>query len=131
MMIDTSALVSRLRDEPERRRFNEAIEEAESCSISSAALVETSIVVESRYGTVGSGDLDLFISKVERSVVSVDLDQELVARQAFSRYGKGRHPAGLTYGDCFTYALAKSLGQSSLQKGDDFPRTDLTIHLAE
>ncbi len=128
MVIDTSALVAILQNEPERRRFNEAIEKAESCSISSATLVETSIIIESRYGSLGLGDLDLLISKAEITVVPLDLDQALIARQAFSRYGKGRRPAGLNYGDCFSYALAQSLGQSLLQKGNDFARTDLTIH---
>ena len=131
MVIDTSALVTILQNEPERRRFNQAIEEAESCSISSATLVKTSIIIESRYGPLGLGDLDLLISKAEIAVVPLDLDQALIARQAFSRYAKGRHPAGLNYGDCFSYALAKSLGQSLLQKGADFARTDLTIHTAE
>ena len=128
MVIDTSALVAILQNEPERRRCNEAIEKAESCSISSATLVETSIIIESRYGSLGLGDLDLLISKAEITVVPLDLDQALIARQAFSRYGKGRRPAGLNYGDCFSYALAQSLGQSLLQKGNDFARTDLTIH---
>ena len=131
MVIDTSALVTILQNEPERRRFNQAIEEAESCSISSAILVKTSIIIESRYGPLGLGDLDLLISKAEIAVVPLDLDQALIARQAFSRYAKGRQPAGLNYGDCFSYALAKSLGQSLLQKGADFARTDLTIHTAE
>ena len=102
MVIDTSALVAILQNEPERRHFNQAIEEAESCSISSATLVETSLIIESRYGAIGLGDLDLLISKAEIAVVSLDLDQALIARQAFSRYGKGRHPAGLNYGDCFS-----------------------------
>ncbi len=128
MVIDTSALVAILQNEPERRRFNEAIEKAESCFISSATLVEASIIIESRYGSLGLGDLDLLISKARITVVPLDLDQALIARQAFSRYGKGRHPAGLNYGDCFSYALAKSLGQSLLQRGADFARIDLTIH---
>lgn len=130
MVIDTSALVAILQNEPERRHFNEAIQEAESCSISSATLVETSIIIESRYGSLGLGDLDLLISKAAITVVPVDLDQAHIARRAYSRYGKGRHPAGLNYGDCFSYALAKFLGQSLLQKGADFARTDLAIHPA-
>ena len=130
MVIDTSALVAILQNEPERRHFNQAIEEAESCSISSATLVETSIIVESRYGALGLGDLDLLISKAEIAVISLDLDQALIARQAFGRYGKGRHPAGLNYGDCFSYALAKFLGQPLLQKGADFAQTGLPLYPA-
>lgn len=130
MVIDTSALVAILQNEPERRHFNEAIEKAESCSISSATLVETSRIIESRYGSLGLGALDLFISKAGITMVPLDLDQAFIARQAFSRYGNGRHPAGRNYGDCFSYALAKSVGQSLLQKGADFVRRDLTIYPA-
>ena len=89
MVIDTSALVAILQNEPERRRFNQAIEEAESCSISSATSVETSIIIESRYGPLGLGDLDLLISKAEIAVVPLDLDQALIARQAFKPIRQG------------------------------------------
>ena len=125
MVIDTSALLAILQDEPERRAFNEAIEAADSRCLSTATWVETSIIVESRYGAEGLRDLDLLISKASIDLVSVDVEQAHIARLAFSRFGKGRHPAGLNYGDCFSYALATALGEPLLYKGGDFARTDI------
>ena len=128
MVIDTSALVAILQDEPERRVFNEAIESAETRSISTASFVETSMIIESRYGPDGTRALELFISKSQISFVSVDTDQAYLARNAFRQYGKGRHPAGLNFGDCFSYALAKALDEPLLFKGDDFTRTDIVAY---
>ncbi|MEA3276179.1 MAG: type II toxin-antitoxin system VapC family toxin [Pseudomonadota bacterium] len=127
MVIDTSALLAILRDEPERRAFNEAIESAETRSLSAASFVEVSIVIEARYGPEGIRDLDLFLSKAEIALIPVDSDQGYVARQAFRHFGKGRHPAGLNFGDCFSYALARTLGEPLLSKGDDFSKTDLQL----
>ena len=126
MVIDTSALLAILQDEPERRAFNEAIEGAGSRLMSTATFVEVSIVVESRYGAEGLHDLDLFVDQAGIELVAVDAEQAKVARRAFSRFGKGRHPAGLNYGDCFAYALAVALGEPLLFKGEDFPQTDVT-----
>ena len=125
MVIDTSAIVAILQDEPERRELNEALEDAQGTYISAATFVEASMVIEARYGPEGVRDLDLLLSKVRVTIVPVDEDQAYVARRAFREYGKGRHPAGLNYGDCFTYALAKSLGEPVLYKGHDFGQTDL------
>ena len=129
MVIDTSALLAILQDEPERRGFNEAIEAADSRIMSTATFVEVSIVIESRYGAEGIRDLDLFIDRAGIELVALDVEQAKVARQAFSRFGKGRHAAGLNYGDCFAYALASVLGQPLLYKGDDFARTDVAPFL--
>jgi ribonuclease VapC len=125
MVIDTSALVAILQDEPERHVFNEAIEAAESRLLSIANWVETSIVIEVRYGTAGLHLLDRFLDRAAIECVPVDLRQAQEARRAFSQFGKGRHPAGLNYGDCFAYALARVNGQPLLFKGDDFARTDI------
>ena len=125
MVIDTSALLAILQDEPERSGFNEAIEAAESRIMSTATFVEVSIVIESRYGADGLRDLDLFIDRAGIELVALDVEQAKVAGHAFSRFGKGRHAAGLNYGDCFAYALASVLGQPLLYKGDDFARTDV------
>ena len=125
MVIDTSALLAILSDEPERREFNEAIEAADSRTMSVATFVEVSIVIESRYGAEGLRDLDLFLERAGVELASVDVEQARVARRAFSRFGKGRHPAGLNYGDCFAYALATVLGEPILYKGDDFSQTDV------
>jgi ribonuclease VapC len=131
MVIDTSALLAILQDEPERRRFTEAIEAAEARSISAATFVETSIVIEARYGADGLRDLDALIATAAITLVSVDADQAQIARTAFSRFGKGRHPAGLNYGDCFSSALAKALGEPLLYKGSDFAHTDLAPFAVE
>jgi ribonuclease VapC len=126
MVIDTSALLAILQDEPERREFNEAIEAAASRLMSVATFVEVSIVIESRFGAEGHRDLDLFIGRAGIELVGVDVEQGKAARRAFILFGKGRHPAGLNYGDCFAYALARLLGEPLLFKGDDFSKTDLT-----
>lgn len=127
MVIDTSALIAILQDEPERRSFNLAIEAAEIRLLSSASLVEASLVIETRFGPDGVRDLDLFLAKADVSIESVDANQAYIARQAFRDFGKGRHPAGLNFGDCFTYALARSSGEPLLFKGYDFSKTDLDI----
>jgi ribonuclease VapC len=126
MVIDSSAILAILNDEPERRTFNEVIESAESRAISAATLVEVSIVIESRFGAEGIRDLDLFIERAGIEVVPMDREQAYVARRAYSRFGKGRHAAGLNYGDCFSYALAAVRGEPLLYKGEDFGRTDVT-----
>lgn len=126
MVIDTSALLAILLDEPERRPFNEAIEAAASRVMSAATFVEISIVIESRFGAEGLRDLDLFLERAGIELVTVDTDQAYVARRAFSRFGKGRHPAGLNYGDCFAYALAMVREEPLLYKGQDFGKTDIT-----
>jgi ribonuclease VapC len=131
VILDTSALLAILQDEPERRSFNAAIEAAASRSISTATFVETSIVIGARYGGDGLRDLDLFVAKAEIVLVPVDAEQAHAARDAFLRFGKGRHPAGLNYGDCFSYALAMTLGEPLLYKGDDFSQTDVGTIAAE
>ena len=127
MLIDTSVLLAILQGEPERRSFVEAIESADSVRMSVANFVETSIVIESRYGAEGLHDLDRFISRAGIELIPVDQEQGQLARSAFSRFGKGRHRAGLNYGDCFSYAAAIHLGEPLLSKGDDFVHTDVPI----
>jgi ribonuclease VapC len=124
MVLDTSAILAILQREPERRSFLEAIEAADTIRMSVASFVESSIVIESRYGPEGLRDLDRFISRASIELIAVDAEQGQLARSAFSRFGKGRHRAGLNYGDCFSYAAAISLGEPLLCKGDDFIHTD-------
>jgi ribonuclease VapC len=126
MVVDTSALLAILQDEPERRAYNEALEAADSRALSVASYVETSIVVEARYGAEGVRHLDRFLDRASVTLVPVDVEQGMLARHAFSRFGKGRHPAGLNFGDCFSYALAQSLGEPLLYKGEDFSHTDVS-----
>jgi ribonuclease VapC len=125
MVIDTSALLAILQDEPDRRAFTEAIEAAESRSLSVASFVETSLVIEARFGAEGIRHLDRLIERAGVTLVPVDLEQGKLARQAFTRFGKGRHAAGLNFGDCFSYALAQFLGEPLLCEGQDFAQTDL------
>lgn len=125
MVLDTSALLAVLQDEAERRSFNEAIEAADSVALSVASFVETSIVIEARHGAEGLRALDRFIERSGIVVAGVDLEQGRAARDAFSRFGKGRHAAALNFGDCFSYALATVLGEPLLFKGEDFARTDI------
>lgn len=127
MVIDTSVVLAILQREPERHSFIEAIESADSTRISVGSFVETSIVIESRYGTEGLRDLDRFISRANIELIPIDKEQGHLARSAFSRFGKGRHRAGLNFGDCFSYAAAISLGEPLLCKGDDFIHTDVPI----
>jgi ribonuclease VapC len=120
MVLDMSAVLAILQNEPERREFNEAIEAADTRSLSTASFVECSMILESRYGADGVRDLDLFIAKAQVALVPVDEEQADLARRAFRKYGKGRHPAGLNFGDCFSYALSKALDGPLLFKGNDF-----------
>jgi ribonuclease VapC len=130
MVIDTSAVLAILQDEPERRKFSEALEDADIRSMSAASFVETSMIIESRYGSDGMRDLDLLIDKAVIALEAVDVEQAHLARQAFRLYGKGRHSAGLNFGDCFSYALARFRAEPLLFKGKDFSRTDIECHQA-
>ncbi|MDE0371990.1 MAG: type II toxin-antitoxin system VapC family toxin [Rhodospirillales bacterium] len=127
MVIDTSALVAILQDEPERGAFNEAIEAADRRSMSVVSFVEASTILETRFGPDGVRALDLVIAKADIELVPVDAEQAHAARTAFRAYGKRRHPAGLNLGDCFAYALARTLGEPLLFKGSDFSLTDVDV----
>ncbi|MXX21639.1 MAG: type II toxin-antitoxin system VapC family toxin [Rhodospirillales bacterium] len=127
MVIDTSALVAILQDEPERGAFNEAIEAADRRSMSVVSFVEASMILETRFGPDGVRALDLVIAKADIELVPVDAEQAHAARTAFRAYGKRRHPAGLNLGDSFAYALARTLGEPLLFKGSDFSLTDVDV----
>lgn len=125
MVIDTSALVAMLSDEPEAEQFEAAVEADPIRLMSTASYVETSIVIEASFGEPGGRELDLWLHRAAVDQVAVDADQAETARAAYRRYGRGRHRAALNYGDCFSYALAKTSGQPLLCKGDDFTHTDV------
>lgn len=125
MVVDTSALIAILADEAERSVFIDVITNAATRRMSVATLVETSIVIETRYGAAGLRDLDLFIERAAIELVPVDVEQARMAGRAFSQFGEGRHPAGLNYGDCFSYALARAVSEPLLYKGADFAKTDI------
>jgi len=125
MVLDTSALLAILFDEPERRSFAIHIEAADRRRLSAANFVETSIVLESRHGAEGVRALDRLLAAASVEIVAVDAEQAKSAREAFRQFGKGRHPAGLNFGDCFAYALAKCTSDLLLFKGQDFSHTDI------
>jgi ribonuclease VapC len=125
MVLDTSAIVAILLDEPERHRFVRLIEAAPVRQLSAASRVEATLVIEGRKRAAGRAELDLLLSHAEVDIVPVTLEQVELACEAFRRYGKGRHAAGLNFGDVFAYALAKTTGEPLLFKGDDFARTDI------
>ena len=124
--IDTSALVAILSDEPERDGFNTLIESEEFTYVSAASLLETRIVLLSRFGDEGVLVLDSFLLKSGIIVAEVSPRMADIAFEAYRRFGKGTgHGASLNYGDCFSYALAKHLNAPLLFKGDDFSKTDI------
>jgi ribonuclease VapC len=125
VVLDTSALLAILLGEPERDQFIAALAEAADPLISAGTLLESSIVVQSKLGDDGLADLDELLATAGVRCVAVDLAQVHAARDAFARFGNGRDAAGLNYGDCFAYALAKLTQVPLLFKGDDFGRTDL------
>ena len=127
MVIDTSALLAIFLDESERAQFLDQIVQAEMRKISAASVLETGIVLEARKGEAAGREFDLFVVRANLEIVPVDADQVDVARSAWRKYGKGRHPAGLNFGDCFAYALAKVAGEPLLAKGGDFTLTDLEM----
>lgn len=125
MVLDSSAVIALLLDEPDADSLRVAIADADPRLVSAATLVEASLVIESRFGETGGRELDLLISRLGVVIVPVEADQVDEARRAWRRFGRGRHPAGLNYGDLFAYALARTTGQPLLFKGDDFARTDV------
>jgi ribonuclease VapC len=125
MVIDTSAVAAIFFAEPERQKFLAAITTAGSRLISAASLLEAGIVLESRQGEAAGREFDLFVVRANLQIVSVDAEQADLARSAWRKYGRGRHPAGLNFGDCFAYALAKSTGEPLLAKGTGFSSTDV------
>jgi len=127
VVIDTSALLAILLGEPERAQFLQLLSGSETRLLSAANALETAIVVESRRGEAAGRELDLFLHRTKIEIVAVDAEQVSIARFAWRKYGKGRHPAALNFGDCFAYALTKTSNEPLLAKGEDFRRTDLQM----
>lgn len=125
MVIDTSAIVAILQKEPETGRFLALIEADATRLMSAASYLEAAIIIEVRFGYDGIRDLKLFLSEAGIEIEPVTLDHAETAREAYRDYGRGNHPAGLNYGDCFAYALAKATDEPLLFKGDDFSQTDI------
>ncbi len=125
MVIDTSAVVAILFGEPDQRRYDEAIEAAQTRLISAVTRVELAFVIEGRKGEAGREHLETFFRLTGAEVVAVTPQHAEIAIGAFRRYGKGRHRAWLNIGDCFSYALAVATDHPLLFKGNDFIHTDL------
>ena len=130
MIVDSSAILAILFAEPDAESFAKAISEAEFCRISAANFVEVAIVVATQTGDSGGRQLDAFLRRAGIGIEAVTEEQAHLARQAYADFGKGRHPAGLNFGDCFSYALAKATGEPLLFKGNDFSRTDINAAIA-
>ena len=125
MVLDTSALIALLLDEPEAEDFRVALEDDETRLVSAGTLLEAALVIEARKGEAGGRELDLLVQKAAITIVPVDEEQVAEARRAWRRYGRGRHDAGLNFGDLFAYALTRTSGEALLFKGNDFARTDV------
>ena len=125
MIVDSSAVLAILFSEPDARRHAGAITAASPCRMSVANVLEASIVAEARSGDTAAHELDTLLQTAEVELVPVTLEHLEAARRAWRRFGKGNHPAALNFGDCFAYALAESMGEPLLFKGEDFTRTDI------
>lgn len=126
MIVDSSALVAILRNEKDAASYTNAIDRADVCRTSAATFLETAIVVDGSRDPILSRRLDDLMTAAEISIEPVTESQARIARQAYRDYGRGSgHPAGLDFGDCFAYALARERGEPLLFKGDDFSRTDI------
>jgi ribonuclease VapC len=127
MIVDASAIIAILRDEPAANDLTSALESADVRRISAATYVEAAVVTDSNRNTLLSNLLDSFLVRSLISIEPVTVEQARLAREAYRDFGKGRHRAGLNFGDCFAYALAKDKGEPLLFKGDDFRKTDVEV----
>ena len=125
MVIDTSAILAILSREPEGHHFSQLIALSPPALVSAATYLEVRIVTEARWGRDGVRDLKSFVTAPSMAIIPFDAEQAIIAADAYFRYGRGRHQAGLNFGDCFAYALAKNTGELLLFKGDDFVHTDI------
>ena len=128
MIVDTSALIAILKEEPESERFMTAMANADALEMSAATYLESGIVADGNRNQLLSERLDAVIETFAVTIAPVTEAQARRARAAYRRFGKGSgHPAGLNFGDCFSYALAVEQDRPLLFKGDDFGHTDVGI----
>jgi ribonuclease VapC len=125
MIVDTSAIIAILAKEPDTESYIQAISSAPRCRMSAGSFIELSIVIETQFSPEVLQQCDALFRRVGIVIEPVTENLAYIARQAFHDYGKGRHPAGLNFGDCFAYSLAKHLGEPLLFKGRDFKKTDI------
>ncbi|HEX7214027.1 MAG TPA: type II toxin-antitoxin system VapC family toxin [Methylomirabilota bacterium] len=129
MIVDTSALLAILFDEPDAERYARALAEADTMRLSAGNFVKAAVVVEAQTNASGRGQFDTLIRRAGIVIEPFTEEQAHIARPAYTDFGKGRHPAGLNFGDCFAYALAKATAEPLLFKGQDFSKTDVTAAL--
>src|SRR5882757_9118733 len=128
MILDTSALIAILRDESDAKVFAMAIADADRRRLSAATYLETAIVIDGSRSPIASRRLDDLLREAEIVIEPVTEEQARIAREAYRDFGRGSgHPAGLNFGDCFAYALAKALREPLLFKGDDFGHTGIAV----
>jgi ribonuclease VapC len=127
MIVDSSALVAILLKEQEALRLTTAIVASPACRLPASCLLEASMLILARRGEDAVRDLDLYLARSKIEVAAFTESQAFLARDAFRRFGKGRHPAKLNFGDCMAYALAKETGEELLFKGTDFGQTDVAV----
>jgi ribonuclease VapC len=125
VIVDTSVIIAILKDEQEAASISAILSRSRDCRMSAVSYVEAAVVVDSNRNPVLSRRFDDLLRDAEISVEPVTLNQARIAREAYRDFGKGRHRAGLNFGDCFAYALAKEKGEALLFKGDDFRHTDI------
>ena len=125
MIVDTSALLAVIFGEPDAEGYLRTMASADALAASTATLTEALIVAEVRQGREAAADLAALLDELEVEIVSLDEAQSELAAAAWRRFGKGRHPAALNFGDTFSYALAVTRGEALLFKGDDFAATDV------
>lgn len=127
IVVDTSAVVAALSGEPDRARVNATLAENTAAVMSAANYLECGIVLVARFGDAGVHDLRLYLHEAGVEVAPVDRDQTEAALDAWMRFGKGRHRAGLNFGDCFAYSLASLRDAALLFVGEDFRLTDVRV----
>ena len=125
MIVDSSAILAVLLEEPDADRYAQALTDAPACRMSAASFLEATIVIESRGGPEAGHELDVLVERAAIELVPVTAEQARAARRAWRRFGRGNHPAALNFGDCFVYALAEATREPLLYKGKDFALTDI------
>jgi len=125
VVIDSSVLIAILLDEPEAKYFEKSLADTYDIFISAVSIVESSMVIEYRKQEQGAKEYDELLKKIAPNIIEFNEQQAKLARIAWRKYGKGRHPAKLNFGDCCSYATAKYLNQPLLFKGNDFSKTDI------
>ncbi|MCX7089145.1 MAG: type II toxin-antitoxin system VapC family toxin [Methylococcales bacterium] len=125
MVVDSSILIAILLAEPEAEDYAKRLLNTDDIYISAVSIVESSMVIEYKKGEQGAIQYDELLNIIAPTIIAFDSEQAKLARAAWRKYGKGRHPAKLNFGDCCSYAVAKYLNKPLLFKGDDFSKTDL------